>query len=120
MATLRTNNLTQVVTQTLYEQGFGLSGTTIIEKTAELEITGESTTYRDLTTIVVLNYNEPATALASDNASDFDDPENYVFDELALVGDNDELLTHLIFHPIQKSLNRKLEIRYTLRITAGS
>ena len=60
------------------------------------------------------------TLLPCVGLSAVDDPENYVFDELALVGDNDELLTHLIFHPIQKSLNRKLEIRYTLRITAGS
>jgi hypothetical protein len=108
--------------QSLYEQGFGSSGTTIFEKAvASFEVTGESgQTFRDLTSIVTLDYNEPSTAQPSDDASDFDDPENYVFDELALVGDNDELLTHLIFHPIQKSLNRKLEIRYTLRITAGS
>lgn len=108
--------------QALYEQGFGSSGTTIFEKDVDsFEVTGESgQTFRDLTSIVTLNYNEPSTAQPLDDASDFDDPENYVFDELALVGNNDELLTHLIFHPIQKSLNRKLEIRYTLRITAGS
>ena len=78
-------------------------------------------TYRDLTSICILQYNEQelvdAGQPASDNGANFED---FVFDELALVGDNDALLTHLIFHPIQKSQNRKLEIRYTLRITAGS
>lgn len=76
--------------------------------------------YRDLTTVVVLDYNDPADALDSDNSVDFDNASDYVFDEIALVGDNGNFLTHLIFHPIQKSLNRKLEIRYTLRIRAGS
>lgn len=76
--------------------------------------------YRDLTSVVVLDYNQPEDALPSDNSNDFEQNDNYVFDELALVGDNDSFLTHLIFHPIQKSLNRKLEIRYTIRIRAGS
>ncbi len=29
------------------------------------------------------------------------------------------MLTHIIFHPIQKSANRSLEIKYTLRIQMG-
>ena len=37
-----------------------------------------------------------------------------MFDEIALITDNDDFLTHLIFHPIQKSNNRKLEA-YTLQ-----
>ena len=84
------------------------------------EISDASGTFRDLTSVVTLDYSFPNNEqLASDNAADFTGA-SYVFDELALVGDNDALLTHLIFHPIQKSQNRKLEIRYTLRITAGS
>ena len=106
----------------LYEPNFGPSENELFEKSITSFEIAESTgqPYRDLTSIVVLDYNEPSSALASDNAMDFEDPSSYVFDELALVGDNGNFLTHLIFHPIQKSLNRKLEIRYTLRITAGS
>lgn len=106
----------------LYLPNFGAGEDQPVEKAIGSFHVSESAgqTYRDLTSVVTLDYNEPATAKESDDADNFDDPENYVFDELALVGDNDELLTHLIFHPIQKSQNRKLEIRYTLRITAGN
>ena len=44
---------------------------------------------------------------------------DWVIDELALVTESGKNLTHLIFHPIQKSKNRKIEILYSLRIRAG-
>jgi hypothetical protein len=76
--------------------------------------------YSDLECKVVLDYNEPdAAGPVTDNASDFDDADSFVFDEIALMSGADTYLTHLIFHPIQKSNNRKLEILYTLRIRAG-
>jgi hypothetical protein len=44
----------------------------------------------------------------------------YVFDELGLRGYDPDgtgrLLTHVIFHPIQKSLNRLVQIDYTVRV----
>jgi len=79
----------------------------------------ETQAYTDLEMTVILDYNEPSNALATDTSADFEEPGDYVFDEIALVSGNDEYLTHLIFHPIQKSLNRKLEIIYSLRIRAG-
>lgn len=79
----------------------------------------ETQPYTDLVSTVILDYSDPADALSSDTAVDFEDPANYVFDEIALVTENGDFLTHLIFHPIQKSQNRKLEIIYTLRIRAG-
>ena len=76
--------------------------------------------YSDLECKTVLDYNFPSDALATDNAADFDTEGNFVFDEVALVSDAGSYLTHLIFHPIQKSKNRKLEVLYTLRIRAGA
>ena len=76
--------------------------------------------YSDLECKTVLDYNFPSDALATDNAADFDTEGNFVFDEVALVSDAGSYLTHLIFHPIQKSKNRKLEVLYTLRIRPGA
>jgi hypothetical protein len=44
-----------------------------------------------------------------------------VFDELGLkawegTGEDLMLITHVIFHPVQKSLNRQIQIDYTVRI----
>lgn len=75
--------------------------------------------YSDAVFTVVLDYNDPADAKLVDESTNSEDPSDYVFDEIALVTNNNNLLTHLIFHPIQKSKNRKLEIIYSLRIRAG-
>lgn len=106
----------------LYEDEVGPNGATFEKSITEFVISDDSgQQYRDLTSVCVLDYNDPADALAIDNSTQIgENGTEYVFDELALVADNGNLLTHLIFHPIQKSLNRKLEVRYTLRIRAGS
>jgi len=75
--------------------------------------------YSDIVFTVILDYNDPAGAKLVDESANSEDPADYVFDEIALVTNNNNLLTHLIFHPIQKSKNRKLEIIYSLRIRAG-
>jgi hypothetical protein len=75
--------------------------------------------YSDLECKVVLGYDFPADAATTDNATAFDTPGNFVFDEIGLMTNAGTYLTHLVFHPIQKSKNRKLEILYTLRIRAG-
>lgn len=79
-------------------------------------------TYSDLLVSCLLDFGEPSGQLAFDNSSNLDG--QYVFDELGLVGldatGNELLLTHVIFHPVQKSLNRMIQIDYTVRIQSIS
>ena len=75
-------------------------------------------TYSDVLISCLLDYSEPAGQEAFDNSTDLNGM--YVFDELGLKSYNPDgegkLLTHVIFHPVQKSLNRLLQIDYTIRI----
>jgi hypothetical protein len=75
-------------------------------------------TYSDIIISCILDYGEPDGQEAFDNSVDMSG--NFVFDELGLVSFNPsgtgKLLTHVIFHPVQKSLNTILQIDYTIRI----
>ena len=75
-------------------------------------------TYSDILVTCVLDYGEPDGQEAFDNSQDMSG--NFVFDELGLRSYNPngdgKLLTHVVFHPVQKSLNRLLQIDYTIRI----
>ena len=81
------------------------------------------TIYTDILVSCLLDYGEPNDQAAFDNSQNLSG--NYVFDELGLKGysvsgaGTGPLLTHVIFHPVQKSANRSLEIIYTLRIQMG-
>ena len=79
--------------------------------------------YTDILVQCLLDYGEPAGQDAFDNSTQTD--SSFIFDELGLLAnygtDNDgniitRLLTHVIFHPVQKSLNRQIQIDYTVRI----
>jgi hypothetical protein len=70
--------------------------------------------YSDVVVTCTLDYNEPVGQDIYDTSADMN--ADYVFDELALYTANDDLLTHVIFHPVQKSANRKIQVIYTLRI----
>lgn len=75
--------------------------------------------YTDVLVTCLLDYGEPAGQQAFDNSTNFNG--EFVFDELGLKswegsGDNLMLITHVIFHPVQKSLNRQIQIDYTVRI----
>ncbi len=75
--------------------------------------------YTDILVTCLLDYGEPPEQQAFDNSTNFNG--EYVFDELGLKAwngsaDNLRLITHVIFHPVQKSLNRQIQIDYTLRI----
>jgi hypothetical protein len=79
-------------------------------------VTGEN--YTDIIIRCLLDYGEPADQDAFDNATDSNG--RYIFDELGLrsysPSGTGRLLTHVIFHPVQKSLNRLIQIDYTVRV----
>jgi hypothetical protein len=75
--------------------------------------------YTDVLVSCLLDYGEPSGQQAFDNSTNFNG--EFVFDELGLKAwegaSNDlMLITHVIFHPVQKSLNRQIQIDYTVRI----
>lgn len=79
--------------------------------------------YTDIIVQCLLDYSEPASQMAFDNSTQLNSA--YIFDEIGLIanyGTDDlgneltKLLTHVIFHPVQKSLNRQIQIDYTVRI----
>jgi hypothetical protein len=76
------------------------------------------TYYSDLLVTCLLDFGEPSDQAAFDNSTSQNG--EYVFDELGLVSyaadGTSRLLTHVIFHPVQKSLNRLIQIDYTVRI----
>ena len=80
------------------------------------------TNYTDILVSCLLDYGEPSGQDATDNATNAD--SLYVFDELGLVSyspsGQGRLLTHVIFHPVQKSLNRLIQIDYTVRVQSLS
>ena len=76
--------------------------------------------YSDIIISCLLDYGEPNGQAVFDNSQDLNG--QFVFDELGLKGFNasgeglGKLLTHVIFSPVQKSLNRLIQIDYTVRI----
>ena len=79
--------------------------------------------YTDILVQCLLDYGEPSGQAAFDNSTQTDSA--YIFDELGLLANYGtdstgavitRLLTHVIFHPVQKSLNRQIQIDYTVRI----
>ena len=80
--------------------------------------------YTDILVSCLLDYGEPSGQQAFDNSTTLND--TYTFDELGLFGRSTDgtggltttgpMLTHVIFHPVQKSLNRLIQIDYTVRV----
>ena len=80
------------------------------------------TNYTDILVTCLLDYGEPNGQDAFDTASSTE--SLYVFDELGLksynLDGNGKLITHVIFHPVQKSLNRLIQVDYTVRVQSLS
>lgn len=76
------------------------------------------TNYTDVFITCLLDYGEPTGQEAFDNTTN--NNSDFVFDELGLqsysADGTGKLLTHVIFHPVQKSLNRLIQVDYTVRI----
>lgn len=85
-------------------------------KTQIRHLTG--TNFTDIIVTCLLDFGEPADQEAFDTST-FTDGQ-YVFDELGLRSFSPDgqgrLLTHVVFHPVQKSLNRLIQIDYTVRV----
>ena len=80
------------------------------------------TNYTDIIVSCLLDYGEPDGQAAYDTAANAED--QFVFDELGLKSysptGTGKLITHVIFHPVQKSLNRLIQIDYTVRVQSLS
>lgn len=74
-------------------------------------------TYTDVITTCTLDFDSVTGEDDTDTATSMNG--TYVFDELAIYSGNNDLLTHVIFHPVQKSKNRKIQVIYTLRIRSS-
>ena len=77
------------------------------------------TSYTDLKITCTLGYNEPSAQETFDTSTT--NEGLYIFDELGLLSyatdpNDSTMLTHVIFHPVQKSANRTIEIIYTVRV----
>lgn len=84
--------------------------------------------YTDIKCTCTLAYNEPSGQDTFDSSTT--NEGDYIFDELALftyptdtsLGTPEEIintstmLTHVLFHPVQKSANREIEVIYTVRV----
>lgn len=81
--------------------------------------------YTDIKVTCTLGYAEPADQDLFDSSTT--NEGDYIFDELALFSypsdptaeepiNSSTMLTHVIFHPVQKSQNRIIEIIYTVRV----
>jgi len=79
--------------------------------------------YTDIIVQCLLDYSEPPDQGSFDNGTQMESA--FTFDEIGLLAYNGtdssgnemtKLLTHVIFHPVQKSLNRQIQVDYTIRI----
>ena len=108
---------TNVTSGALYNETYAQSVDEVISGSANNSVEVLHTNgnlYSDVVITCTLDYNQPAGQDTYDTSASMNG--TYVFDELALYTANDTLLTHVIFHPVQKSANRKIQVIYTLRI----
>ena len=74
------------------------------------------TLFSDVEVRAVIDKNEPFGQAAFDNIGVNLNDSSFVFDEIGLKTEDDLLITHVVFTPVEKTANRIFEIVYTLRI----
>ena len=87
-----------------------------LNNTEVVEFTGFP--YSDIVVKATLDYSEPASQETLDNNTSV--AGDFAFDEIGLQTQSGIYLSHIIFHPIEKSATRKIQVIYTLSIRAGS
>ena len=108
-----TTTVTSALYNETYTQAVNEAVTSSADNSTEVShVSGEL--YSDVVTTCTLDYANPVGQDADDTSADMNG--TYVFDELALYTANGDMLTHVIFHPVQKSANRKIQVVYTLRV----
>ena len=108
---------TNITTGALYNETYTQTVDETITGSASnsVEVTHTSgELYSDVVVTCTLDYADPVGQDTLDTSVDMNG--DYVFDELAIYTANETMLTHVIFHPVQKSANRKIQVIYTLRI----
>lgn len=108
---------TNITTGALYNETYTQTVDETITGSASnsVEVTHTSgELYSDVVVTCTLDYADPVGQDTLDTSVDMNGA--YVFDELAIYTANETMLTHVIFHPVQKSANRKIQVIYTLRI----
>lgn len=107
----------------------------IDESNHAVAVSGASN-FADVVVTATLDFGEPTGQAEIDQFNPFEDDDfegDFVFDEIALYtgstagtlgppvdfNPDGRMLTHVIFHPQQKALNRTIAIEYTLRIQIG-
>jgi hypothetical protein len=73
------------------------------------------TLFSDLEIRCVIDKDEPFGQAAFDNVGANLNTSSFVFDEIGLKTEDELLLTHVVFSPLEKSANRIFEVVYSLR-----
>lgn len=76
------------------------------------------TLFSDVEIRCVIDKNEPFGQAAFDNIGTTNvNDSDFVFDEIGLKTEDELLVTHVVFSPVEKSANRIIEVVYTLRVS---
>jgi hypothetical protein len=103
----------------MYNKTYEKSVNTVDPENSITVVPYASNNYTDIVLTATLDWNEPAGQALTDTSSG-DGVTDFIFDEIAIATEAGLYLTHLIFHPIEKSANRRIQIVYTIRIRAGN